>query len=82
MGSPACAGRFRALWGASGAAELTGNPSCPQMEPTSRPSFLEITQRLEDILQHQSGIQGTGANLFGSGESQPAPGMAATHYGT
>ncbi|KFQ93928.1 Dual specificity testis-specific protein kinase 1, partial [Nipponia nippon] len=29
------------------------NPSCPQMEPTSRPSFLEITQCLEGILQHQ-----------------------------
>ncbi|NXK72417.1 TESK1 kinase, partial [Amazona guildingii] len=34
---------------------LTGNPSCPQMEPTSRPSFLEITQCLEGILQHQPG---------------------------
>ncbi|NWH86491.1 TESK1 kinase, partial [Aegithalos caudatus] len=29
------------------------NPSCPQMKPTSRPSFLEITQCLESILQHQ-----------------------------
>ncbi|NXH11225.1 TESK1 kinase, partial [Bucco capensis] len=35
---------------------------CCSMEPTSRPSFLEITQRLEDILQHQPGTEG--ASLF------------------
>ncbi|NXB81881.1 TESK1 kinase, partial [Donacobius atricapilla] len=29
---------------------------CCSMEPTSRPSFLEITQCLESILQHQLGV--------------------------
>ncbi|NXM57979.1 TESK1 kinase, partial [Illadopsis cleaveri] len=31
---------------------------CCSMEPTSRPSFLEITQCLESILQHQLGSEG------------------------
>ncbi|NXI47804.1 TESK1 kinase, partial [Galbula dea] len=31
---------------------------CCSMEPASRPSFLEITQCLEDILQHQPGSEG------------------------
>ncbi|EOA93410.1 Dual specificity testis-specific protein kinase 2, partial [Anas platyrhynchos] len=31
---------------------------CCSMEPTSRPSFLEITQCLEGILQHQLGTEG------------------------
>ncbi|NWH69362.1 TESK1 kinase, partial [Piaya cayana] len=30
---------------------------CCSMEPTSRPSFLEITQCLEGILQHQLGVE-------------------------
>lgn len=59
-----------------------GNLSCPQMEPTSRPSFLEITQCLESILQHQLRAEGAGATLFGIGESLPASGTAATLSGT
>ncbi|NXT26009.1 TESK1 kinase, partial [Syrrhaptes paradoxus] len=43
---------------------------CCSMEPTSRPSFLEITQCLEGILQHQLGMEGTGAT-FGSRDSLP-----------
>ncbi|NXC76614.1 TESK1 kinase, partial [Anhinga anhinga] len=31
---------------------------CCSMEPTSRPSFLEITQCLEGVLQHQPGVAG------------------------
>ncbi|XP_009466662.1 PREDICTED: LOW QUALITY PROTEIN: dual specificity testis-specific protein kinase 1-like [Nipponia nippon] len=54
---------------------------CCSMEPTSRPSFLEITQCLEGILQHQLAAEGTGATLFGSGESLPMPGMASTLNG-
>ncbi|KAM6187770.1 dual specificity testis-specific protein kinase 1 [Sarcoramphus papa] len=50
---------------------------CCSMEPTSRPSFLEITQCLEGILQHQPGAEGAGATLFGGGESLPVPGTAA-----
>ncbi|NWI63303.1 TESK1 kinase, partial [Todus mexicanus] len=37
---------------------------CCSMESTSRPSFLEITQCLEGILQHQLGAEGAGATLF------------------
>ncbi|KAM7076354.1 dual specificity testis-specific protein kinase 1-like isoform 2-T2 [Ciconia maguari] len=51
---------------------------CCNMEPTSRPSFLEITQCLEGILQHQTGAEGTRTTLFVGGESLPAPGTAAT----
>ncbi|XP_049651872.1 dual specificity testis-specific protein kinase 1 isoform X1 [Accipiter gentilis] len=54
---------------------------CCSMEPTSRPSFLEITQCLEGILQHQPGAEGTGATLSCSGESLPTPGMAGTLNG-
>lgn len=54
---------------------------CCSMEPTSRPSFLEITQCLESILQHQLGAEGAGATLFGIGESLPASGTAATLSG-
>ncbi|KAM6364435.1 LOW QUALITY PROTEIN: dual specificity testis-specific protein kinase 1-like [Pluvialis apricaria] len=50
---------------------------CCNMEPTSRPSFLEIMQHLEGVLQHQPGTKGTRATLFGVGESLPVPGMAA-----
>ncbi|XP_075582993.1 dual specificity testis-specific protein kinase 1 [Pelecanus crispus] len=54
---------------------------CCSMEPTSRPSFLEITQCLESILQHQPGTEGARATLFSSGESLPVPGTAATLNG-
>ncbi|XP_053788770.1 dual specificity testis-specific protein kinase 1 [Vidua chalybeata] len=54
---------------------------CCSMEPTSRPSFLEITQCLESILQHQLGAEGARATLFGTGESLPASGTAATLSG-
>ncbi|XP_051660575.1 dual specificity testis-specific protein kinase 1 isoform X2 [Manacus candei] len=48
------------------------------MEPTSRPSFLEITQCLESILQHQLGTECAGATFFGIGESLPTPETSAT----
>ncbi|NXF41230.1 TESK1 kinase, partial [Nyctibius bracteatus] len=54
---------------------------CCSMEPTSRPSFLEITQCLEGILQHQLDMEGTRTTLLSSKESLPAPGMAATLSG-
>ncbi|XP_074426617.1 dual specificity testis-specific protein kinase 1 [Larus michahellis] len=54
---------------------------CCSMEPTSRPSFLEITQCLEGVLQHHPGPEGTGAILFGVGENLPTPGTAATLNG-
>ncbi|GAB0208095.1 dual specificity testis-specific protein kinase 1 [Grus japonensis] len=52
-----------------------------EMEPTLRPSFLEIMQCLEGVLQHQPGAKGTGATLFSGGESLPTPGTAATLNG-
>uniref|UniRef100_A0A8C3J7C7 dual-specificity kinase n=2 Tax=Charadriiformes TaxID=8906 RepID=A0A8C3J7C7_9CHAR len=54
---------------------------CCSMEPASRPSFLEITQCLEGVLQHQPGPKGTGATLFSGGESLPTPGTPATLNG-
>ncbi|TRZ09861.1 hypothetical protein HGM15179_017259 [Zosterops borbonicus] len=54
---------------------------CCSMEPTSRPSFLEITQCLESILQHQLGSEGARDTLFSIGESLPASGTAATLSG-
>ncbi|XP_032532558.1 dual specificity testis-specific protein kinase 1 [Chiroxiphia lanceolata] len=51
---------------------------CCSMEPTSRPSFLEITQCLESILQHQLGTEGAGTTFFGIGESLPTPETSAT----
>ncbi|NXI04893.1 TESK1 kinase, partial [Pachycephala philippinensis] len=54
---------------------------CCSMEPTSRPSFLEITQCLESILQHQLSAEGAGATLFGIGDSLPASGTSATLSG-
>ncbi|XP_066037077.1 dual specificity testis-specific protein kinase 1 [Chamaea fasciata] len=54
---------------------------CCNMEPTSRPSFLEITQCLESILQRQLGAEGVRDTLFGIGESLPASGTAATLSG-
>ncbi|NXA02028.1 TESK1 kinase, partial [Nesospiza acunhae] len=44
---------------------------CCSMEPTSRPSFLEITQCLESILQHQLGLLAAGDTLL-----CPCPGVA------
>ncbi|XP_035419766.1 dual specificity testis-specific protein kinase 1 isoform X2 [Cygnus atratus] len=49
---------------------------CCSMEPTSRPSFLEITQCLEGVLQHQLGVEGAGATLFSIRDSLPAPSTA------
>ncbi|XP_064357696.1 dual specificity testis-specific protein kinase 1-like [Dromaius novaehollandiae] len=54
---------------------------CCSMEPTSRPSFLEITQCLEGILQHQLVAEGHRAALFIDGESLPAPGTASALNG-
>ncbi|XP_015703918.1 dual specificity testis-specific protein kinase 1 [Coturnix japonica] len=45
---------------------------CCSMEPASRPSFLEITQCLEGILQHQLGTEDAGTTLFCTGDSMPA----------
>ncbi|XP_032062923.1 dual specificity testis-specific protein kinase 1-like isoform X2 [Aythya fuligula] len=49
---------------------------CCSMEPTSRPSFLEISQCLEGILQHQLGTEGLGAPLFSARDSLPVPSTA------
>ncbi|NXK00931.1 TESK1 kinase, partial [Corythaixoides concolor] len=46
---------------------------CCSMEPTSRPSFLEVTQCLENILQHQLGTEGTGVTLLGTGRAEQSP---------
>ncbi|KAM9508655.1 dual specificity testis-specific protein kinase 1 [Guaruba guarouba] len=54
---------------------------CCSMEPTSRPSFLEITQCLEGILQHQLGVEDTGDTIFSIGESVPMPAAGATLTG-
>ncbi|OXB53591.1 hypothetical protein ASZ78_012224 [Callipepla squamata] len=54
---------------------------CCSMEPTSRPSFLEITQCLEGILQHQLGPEGARATLFSTGDSVPAPSTVPTLNG-
>ncbi|OXB79190.1 UNVERIFIED_CONTAM: hypothetical protein H355_006649 [Colinus virginianus] len=67
---------------AGGAPSLTRVSSLPQMEPTSRPSFLEITQCLEGILQHQLGPEGARATLFSAGDSVPAPSTVPALNGT
>ncbi|CAM4667069.1 dual specificity testis-specific protein kinase 1 isoform X1 [Lepidochelys kempii] len=54
---------------------------CCRMEPTARPAFVEITQRLEGILQHQLGAGGTGPDPQSDGESVPSPGTPATPNG-
>ncbi|XP_044877668.1 dual specificity testis-specific protein kinase 1 [Mauremys mutica] len=54
---------------------------CCRMEPTARPAFVEITQRLEGILQPQLGVGGTGADPQSDGESVPLPGTPATLNG-
>ncbi|NWQ82987.1 TESK1 kinase, partial [Columbina picui] len=50
-------------WDGGGREDVTGNTSHLQMQPTSRPSFLEITQCLEGILQHQMDADGSRATL-------------------
>lgn len=52
------------------------------MEPTSRPSFLEITQRLEGILEQQLGAEGTVPSLQADGEAMPTPKTPAALNGT
>ncbi|NXT61139.1 TESK1 kinase, partial [Chaetops frenatus] len=46
---------------------------CCSMEPTSRPSFLEITQCLESILQHQLGAEGARAALRSASHTEQSP---------
>ncbi|NXB63425.1 TESK1 kinase, partial [Struthidea cinerea] len=46
---------------------------CCSMEPTSRPSFLEITQCLESILQHQLRAEGAGATLRSASHTEQSP---------
>ncbi|NXT13875.1 TESK1 kinase, partial [Prunella fulvescens] len=46
---------------------------CCSMEPTSRPSFLEITQCLESILQHQLGAEGARATLTSASHTEQSP---------
>ncbi|NWR03976.1 TESK1 kinase, partial [Paradoxornis webbianus] len=55
------------------------NPSCPQMEPTSRPSFLEITQCLESILQHQLGTEGVARRSASHTEQSPLRELGTQH---
>ncbi|NWV49666.1 TESK1 kinase, partial [Daphoenositta chrysoptera] len=46
---------------------------CCSMEPTSRPSFLEITQCLESILQHQLSAEDAGATLRSASHTEQSP---------
>uniref|UniRef100_A0A8B9Q3D1 dual-specificity kinase n=1 Tax=Apteryx owenii TaxID=8824 RepID=A0A8B9Q3D1_APTOW len=50
---------------------------CCSMEPTSRPSFLEITQCLEGILQHQLGAEAGRAS--GRAEQSPLRELGTQH---
>ncbi|NXN11336.1 TESK1 kinase, partial [Indicator maculatus] len=56
---------------------------CCSMEPTSRPSFLEITKCLEDILKHQMDIEGsrtgTTATLTGHTKHSPLHELGTQH---
>ncbi|XP_074852005.1 dual specificity testis-specific protein kinase 1 isoform X2 [Carettochelys insculpta] len=54
---------------------------CCRMEPTARPAFAEITQRLEGILQQQLGARDAGADPRGHGKSVPSPGGPAVLKG-
>ncbi|XP_032645710.1 dual specificity testis-specific protein kinase 1 [Chelonoidis abingdonii] len=54
---------------------------CCRMEPTARPAFVEITQHLEGIMQHQLGVGGTGVDPQSDEESVPLPGTPATLNG-
>ncbi|NXJ14495.1 TESK1 kinase, partial [Odontophorus gujanensis] len=52
---------------------------CCSMEPTSRPSFLEITQCLEGILQHQLGPEGVAMRATGRAEQSPLRELGMQH---
>ncbi|NXX17222.1 TESK1 kinase, partial [Podargus strigoides] len=52
---------------------------CCIMEPTSRPSFLEITQCLEGVLQHQLGVEGTGATAASRTDQSPLRELGTQH---
>ncbi|NWI85519.1 TESK1 kinase, partial [Pitta sordida] len=58
---------------------LTGDPSCSQMESTSRPSFLEITQCLENILQHQLGTEAVARRSASHSEQLPLRELGTQH---
>ncbi|NXY24059.1 TESK1 kinase, partial [Atrichornis clamosus] len=52
---------------------------CCSMEPTSRPSFLEITQCLESILQHQLGTEGVAGRPASRTEQSPLRELGTHH---
>ncbi|NXP39619.1 TESK1 kinase, partial [Leiothrix lutea] len=52
---------------------------CCSMEPTSRPSFLEITQCLESILQHQLGSEGVARRSASHTEQSPLCELGTQH---
>ncbi|NWZ12084.1 TESK1 kinase, partial [Agelaius phoeniceus] len=52
---------------------------CCSMEPTSRPSFLEITQCLESILQHQLGAEGVARRSASHTEQSPLRELGTQH---
>ncbi|NXA44848.1 TESK1 kinase, partial [Nothocercus julius] len=52
---------------------------CCSMEPTSRPSFLEITQCLEGILQHQLSAEGVAGRAPGRAEQSPLRELGTQH---
>ncbi|NXE96606.1 TESK1 kinase, partial [Menura novaehollandiae] len=52
---------------------------CCSMEPTSRPSFLEITQCLESILQHQLGAEGVARRSASRTEQSPLRELGTQH---
>ncbi|NXK87493.1 TESK1 kinase, partial [Formicarius rufipectus] len=52
---------------------------CCSMEPTSRPSFLEITQCLESILQHQLGTEAGARRSASRAEQSPLRELGTQH---
>ncbi|NXA32347.1 TESK1 kinase, partial [Eudromia elegans] len=52
---------------------------CCSMEPTSRPSFLEITQCLEGILQHQLAAEGVAGRAPVRAEQSPLRELGTQH---
>ncbi|NXU85480.1 TESK1 kinase, partial [Xiphorhynchus elegans] len=52
---------------------------CCSMEPTSRPSFLEITQCLESILQHQLGTEAGAKRSASCAEQSPLRELGTQH---
>ncbi|NXQ22060.1 TESK1 kinase, partial [Peucedramus taeniatus] len=52
---------------------------CCNMEPTSRPSFLEITQCLESILQHPLGAEGVATRSASQSEQSPLRELGTHH---